>query len=301
MGTHSVSVAYSGDASFQSSNAGPITITVSKGPTQTFLFLPTGALPFSSVTLEAFILPVNGTVDPTGTVQFFDGNTALGNPVMVRNLLATFTTTQLASGSHSISATYSGDSNFLTSMSPAGTLFVGNPDFQIAANPGVLTVSSSSPASSNLLLSPGPGLGFVGNVSFSCSGQPASVTCSFAPSPAVLNGFSALTDTVTFTKSPAAAAVHVAALRWSRTLAAMSLVCVLLFAWPRKPRAARRVAFLLLLSGLVASNGCGGGSTSSTTAPSPPPATTFAVTVTATGGAGNTAVTHSVTLALTVQ
>jgi hypothetical protein len=301
IGTHMISASYAGDASFQSSNAGPVAITVGKGPTETFLFLPSGALPASSVTLEAFVIPVNGTADPSGTVQFLDGNTALGNPVPVKNLLAVFTTNQLSNGSHSITAAYSGDSNFLTSTSPAGTIFVGNPDFQIAANPGFLTVSSSSPAASKLLLSPGPGLGFTGNVSFSCAGLPASVTCSFAPSPAVLDGFSVFTDTVTFTKTSAAAAPRVAALHRSRTLAAMSLVCVLLVVWPRKPRNARRIAFLLLLGCLAASNGCGGGSSSNTIATPPPAVTTFAVAVTATGGAGNSAVTHSVTLGLTVQ
>jgi hypothetical protein len=301
IGTHAISASYAGDASFQPSSAGSITVTVAKGPTQTFLFVPTGALPGGSVTLQAFVIPQNGSVDPTGTVQFFSGNTALGNPVPLKNLLASFATNQLSNGSNSISAAYSGDSNFLGSTSPAATVFLGNPDFQIAANPGSLTVSTSSPASSKLFLSPGPGLGFTGILSLACSGLPASVACSFAPSSVVMNGFSDMTDTVTFSKTSTAAVAHVASLRWTRALAGMSLVSVLLLVWPRKTRYARRAGLLLLLGCLAVSNGCGGGSSTTTTTSPPPVMTTYVVTVTASGGLGTSAASHSVTLALTVQ
>ena len=162
-------------------------------------------------------------------------------------------------------------------------------------------MSTSSPASSKLFLSPGPGLGFTGILSLACSGLPASVACSFAPSSVVMNGFSDMTDTVTFSKTSTAAVAHVASLRWTRALAGMSLVSVLLLVWPRKTRYARRAGLLLLLGCLAVSNGCGGGSSTTTTTSPPPVMTTYVVTVTASGGLGTSAVSHSVTLALTVQ
>ena len=76
-------------------SAGPVSISVAKGPTQTILFIPSGALPNSSVVLQAIVLP-NGAIDPIGTVQFFTGKTAVGIPVQVKNLIATLTTTQLS-------------------------------------------------------------------------------------------------------------------------------------------------------------------------------------------------------------
>jgi hypothetical protein len=84
LGSHSLNVNYSGDTSFSASSAGPVSVTVSQGPTQTILFIPVGALPHTSVVLQAIVLPI-GAIDPTGTVQFFSGKTALGIPVAVKD------------------------------------------------------------------------------------------------------------------------------------------------------------------------------------------------------------------------
>ena len=158
-----------------------MSVTVSKGPTGTALFTPAGALPNSSVILQALVYPNSGVAFPTGTVQFFDGTTALGSPVALNNAFATLTTTQLTNGTNSITAAYSGDPNFNSSTSSAANVFVGNPDFQIAVNPGNVTVSSGTPGTAKILVNPGPGLGFVGTVSFACSGQPYGTSCSFQP------------------------------------------------------------------------------------------------------------------------
>jgi uncharacterized repeat protein (TIGR01451 family) len=73
-----------------------------------------------SVTFTATVISTAGT--PTGTVQFKDNGTNLGSPVVLNGSgVATFTTSTLAAGVHSISAVYSGDANFLTST---GTLAV---------------------------------------------------------------------------------------------------------------------------------------------------------------------------------
>jgi len=302
VGTHSISVTYSGDSSFLSAIAWTITVVISQGPTETIALVPEGALPGSTLTLEAIVFPLAGAAGPTGTVQFFDGAAALGIPVPVKNLVATLTTNHLSNGPNSITAAYSGDANFLPSTSSAATLVVGNPDFQIATNPGNLTISSGSPASAKLIVSQVPGLPFFGPLSFACSGLPVTVTCSFQPEPLVMNGSPSATDTVTFTKTSAAAMAHPARFEFARPLAGLSLACALLIAWPRRRRYVRQLALLTLLGSLAAINGCGGGSSSSTvTAPPPPAPSTYSVTVTASGGLGNMAVSHSVTLALTVQ
>jgi uncharacterized repeat protein (TIGR01451 family) len=74
-----------------------------------------------SVTFTATVTSTAGT--PTGAVQFKDGGTNLGAPQALNGGgVATLSTSSLVSGVHTITADYSGDSNFLTST---GTLSTG--------------------------------------------------------------------------------------------------------------------------------------------------------------------------------
>jgi uncharacterized repeat protein (TIGR01451 family) len=64
-----------------------------------------------SVTFTATVTSAGGT--PTGTVQFKDGVNNLGTPVTLNGSgQATFTTSSLTAGTHTISAVYSGDTVF---------------------------------------------------------------------------------------------------------------------------------------------------------------------------------------------
>jgi hypothetical protein len=60
------------------------------------------------------VSPGSGT--PTGNVNFDDGSTVLGT-VALNNGTASFTTSSLAVGTHSIKAVYAGDTNFKASTS----------------------------------------------------------------------------------------------------------------------------------------------------------------------------------------
>jgi hypothetical protein len=63
---------------------------------------------------------------PTGTVNFFDGPTSIGTPTLNSSGVATLMISTLTVGPHSITATYSGDANFVTSTSPAVPQVVQN-------------------------------------------------------------------------------------------------------------------------------------------------------------------------------
>jgi Bacterial Ig-like domain (group 3)/Autotransporter beta-domain len=63
-----------------------------------------------------FTATVTGA-SPTGTVQFKDGAANLGAPVTIAGGAASFTTSTLTSGSHSITAAYGGDTNNKASTS----------------------------------------------------------------------------------------------------------------------------------------------------------------------------------------
>jgi hypothetical protein len=67
-----------------------------------------------AVTFTATVSPVApGAGQPTGTVQFQVDGANVGSPVTLVNGQAAWTTSSLSAGSHTITAAYSGDSNFL--------------------------------------------------------------------------------------------------------------------------------------------------------------------------------------------
>ena len=73
------------------------------------------------MTFTATVTSTAGT--PTGTVQFKDGGTNLGSPQALNGSgVATFSTSSLTAGIHTITADYSGDPNFIAST---GTLSGG--------------------------------------------------------------------------------------------------------------------------------------------------------------------------------
>src|SRR5437868_9466629 len=74
----------------------------------------------SPVTFTAVVRAVSpGQITPTGTVTFLDGSTTLGTVSLDRSDTASLTTTALAVGNHSITASYSGDANFHSVTSSA--------------------------------------------------------------------------------------------------------------------------------------------------------------------------------------
>ncbi len=112
-GPHSISAVYGGDASFSGSTSPTLSQTVNKANTTTALTSnPNPSKRRQSVTFTATVSPSMAT----GTVQFFDGATALGTATL-SNGSASFATSQLATGTHSIKAQYGGSSNYNVSTS----------------------------------------------------------------------------------------------------------------------------------------------------------------------------------------
>ena len=118
--THSISALYVGDSNFASSLAAAINQVVNQVSTQTSLTSSAVSVdPDASVTFTASVTPTTGTGTPTGTVAFYDGATNIGTAQLDIYGVASFTTMQLVSGIHSITAAYAGDSNCLASTSAA--------------------------------------------------------------------------------------------------------------------------------------------------------------------------------------
>ena len=102
-------------------------IVLSVEPTSvTLTAVPAGSIGLGqSITFTALVAETSGNLVPSGTVQFFDGTTPIGAPVTVGvGGLATFSTSALSLGSHTVTAQYSGDDNNAASTSNALTVLV---------------------------------------------------------------------------------------------------------------------------------------------------------------------------------
>ncbi len=110
LGTHTITAVYSGDDDFNGSTSGGLTLTVQMAPTSTYLESSSQtASAGTPVTFTAYIYSDSeGGPTPTGTVSFYDGSTLIGTGTVV-NGVATFTTSSLSVGDHTITAVYSGD------------------------------------------------------------------------------------------------------------------------------------------------------------------------------------------------
>jgi len=102
---------------------------VTAGPAATTLGLSTSdatADPGQSVTFTATITAtLSAPQPPTGSVSFFDGTTFLGTGFVTAGV-ATYQTSSMAAGMHSITAVYGGDSTYSPSSSRPLTETVGH-------------------------------------------------------------------------------------------------------------------------------------------------------------------------------
>jgi hypothetical protein len=117
-----------GPFSAQASNKGAEGVTAESdslssghgGPSPTLVVLESSRSKVSSGTAVTFTAQVaGGDKSPRGSVTFYDGNTALGNPVDLRDGQASLTVSNLLVGTHSITAKYSGDPRHSGSVSQA--------------------------------------------------------------------------------------------------------------------------------------------------------------------------------------
>jgi len=119
VGSQGITAVYSGDTTYAPSTSAVLTQTVNQDATKTRL--TSSAKPSvygQSVTFTATVTAASpGSGTPTGSVEFYDGSTDLGPGTFDGTGTATFATSTLSVGAHSITGVYSGDTNFTTSTS----------------------------------------------------------------------------------------------------------------------------------------------------------------------------------------
>jgi phospholipase/lecithinase/hemolysin len=221
---------------------------------------------------------VPSTATPTGSVSFYSDSyvlttythTLLGTAPLDANGVAKLTVTTLPPGSYTISAVYSGDSNFppgcrtreislvITQTSP-GFLVVTPLNLYTGLAEGVSTTATATPVG-----------GFTGNVTFSCGPLPQYISCTWQ-NPTVQVGGQTTYEAQLFisTAVTSSGAAHQPTL-WSHTapIALAALLLLPLGGTLRRRRLPALLLFCFAVGALTAASGCG------TAAPAPPKAPT---------------------------
>jgi hypothetical protein len=130
----------------------------------------------NAITLTATVASTSGT--PTGTVTFLDGTTPLSTSTLASGV-ATLTTSSLAAGSHSITAAYSGDTNFGAVTS--GTLTQVVEDFAFNFTTSTLKAQPGGSAVFTFTVTPVGGADFPAAIALTATGLPSGATSSFSP------------------------------------------------------------------------------------------------------------------------
>ncbi len=117
-GSHSITAEYGGDSNFAGSTSPPLIQTVNPAVSSTTTSLSSSLNPSTfgqPVTFTSTVSGSGGT--PTGILSFLDLTSVLGSAPLDGNGQASLTVSNLGAASHSITATYGGDSSFTGSTS----------------------------------------------------------------------------------------------------------------------------------------------------------------------------------------
>jgi trimeric autotransporter adhesin len=316
-GSYTVVANYSGDASYAASSSASTTITVGKLPAAVSLSSnvsnSAGMLAGTNVVLAATVSGSGTSASgPTGTVTFFDnynGNAVqLGSGSLITNGLsqsiASFSTTALAAGTHSIYVVYNGDVNFGTEASSPITLTFA--DYNLTMVPQTLTLNRGKSGQVVILL--GAIAGFNGTVTFGCT-PPANTETACSFSPTSLNGGGSTTMTITTTAPVTGSARRGAVEDLRRTIgnAASGTVLAFLFFFlsPRRRRLLPMLVIMFCAAALTLSVGCTATPAEDTTqtTPSDPgsPLGTQMFAITSAGTNGTSSVRHNYQYQVTIQ
>jgi Bacterial Ig-like domain (group 3) len=268
-------------------------------------------------TLSVSVLGTDG-LPATGAVVFRDHGKDIAGAMLDAKGTATATPT-LPQGDHLLTAAYQGDSTHLTSVSqvaPISAVASGTPDFSVSVNPGSLSLTAGQSGSVVVSITPSDASALASPmfVELSCSGLPDQTACTFTPQtvqilPDATEAATADLVVATQAASTAQGALHMPSrgnpVDWAVLLPGVFGLGGIAFG-ARRRRWLSRLA-LMGLVGFIAVLG--------TTACSPlyyyynhgpptnlpTPAGTYTITIAAQSSNGITAITHPITMVLTVK
>jgi uncharacterized protein YceK len=150
VGSHSITAMYAGAGPYSPSTSTATDVTITPGTTSLALSaLQSTVLVSTPVTLTAQLSVTSEGGVPTGTVTFLDGSSTIAVATVSSGGAASVQWTPTLVGTHTISATYSGDPNFGGSTASSITATVTSPS--LSPSTTTLTLSSQSSAAGQAL------------------------------------------------------------------------------------------------------------------------------------------------------
>lgn len=318
-GTYQFFATYAGDMSFASGASAATALVITPAATQSSLAANQTAIQYGgSFNLTSTVSTASTGTAPTGTITFTDttNGKVLGtypvscpycaSPTGLTVVLGV-SGTALASGSNSVVATYSGDTNYQPSVSAPITITVQAP-FSMAVAPTPLTVAASAGPTYNAMVTITPNGAYAlvpSQLSFACSSAVTGLACSSSAPAMTATG--AISSTLTIQLGPSissqaesshlklAAAAHTSGLGRMALGGGSMLGCAVLLLGRKRRWGVVRLFVAMIALGLVPLYiGCGGSGHGTSTASQPQPtATTTTLTSNSTAPAWGSNVTLS--------
>lgn len=274
----------------------PGTLTIDKAPGTVTALTSSATTYYFGQSLTFTATASNSAGTPDGSVSFYDGATLLGS-VALSNGTASYVSSNLIVGTHSVTAVYAGSANYAGATSNAVSQVVQSAAISIndSGTPGsigTITIVQGGTGSTQFRIA---SLGTLNSaVSLACAGFPAGIDCQLSPSTINVSGLPAtVTATVSTTKYKMVASnlgeKGLARLAWPLALMLPGLVIM-----SRKRKRAIAVMAMFVLALILCMSACGGGS-GITNGSSVIPAGTYTGTITATS-TGATSTTSNLTV-----
>jgi len=194
-GSHTIVASYSGDTTYAASS-GSVVVTVTAPVASKTTLSAANSTPAAGVSDAISITVASGsassTTTPTGTVIVSVDGTPQTPPLTLTNGSATYTFSSAATGSHTIVASYSGDTTYAPSSGSLGLTVLAK-SFKLAASN--VTVTAGNPAVSTITITPQNG--YAGTVAWTVSSSPALTNGCFSIANTTVSGTTAVSATLT--------------------------------------------------------------------------------------------------------
>lgn len=259
------------------------------------------ALTTDTITLTSQIAPaIKGTrALPSGTVTFSEGTTTLGSATLAGGAAA-LQLSGLAAGTHTITATYGGDTAFAGGTLDYALVVNEVADYDVTADRTSGTLHAGESLTTTITVNPTGS--FHSAVSFSCGTLPKGVTCSFNPASVTPNGSPVSTTLTIKTTGSLLSSLQPSGqsngILWAGLGSLGTFGMVFFGAIGRRRRTAAVAFTLLAMALLLGLAGCGSSNTTQLQNPNATPAGTHIIHVSSTA-AGTTDKLLDITL--TVQ
>jgi trimeric autotransporter adhesin len=303
-GSHQVVASYSGDPSYNSSSSQPVAFSIVPAATSFVIDEPSYSISSGQSATVAFELNTNWNpgVGPTGTVSLTENSQVLGSTSnfllskgnLSENVTGSITIqgSQFPAGLNTVTAAYSGDTNYAPATATITVDITGQPAFSLS-NSGILQVNAGATSGNTTAISLTATNGFTGTVNLSCVVKtnltnPTDLPgCALSPAAPNITGTTKVTSTLTVsTMAPTGVASGAGPFRIGGLTALLALLFWFGIPWRRS--AWLRMVIAIALPASIGVLGCGSGSGGSANTGGGNPGTTpgsYSVTVTGTDAA----------------